>query len=89
MFSDAEENTWTEISIDVSPPAGHFDSRQDTQLCVWRLFSEHEDSADVDGDVVRSRKMLDYEFYFYANQTENAEVFLFDYDSKQGGSVLE
>lgn len=33
--------------------------------------------------------MLDYEIYFYSNLTENVEVYLFDFDMKNGKSVLE
>jgi len=36
-------------------------------LCVWRLFAEHEDASSVDGELVRSKKMLDYQFFFYAD----------------------
>lgn len=89
LFAGPPEGTWTEIEVDAKSEVDHLHAPQDTQLCVWRLFSEQEDSSKVDGVTVRSRKMLDYQFYFYANQTENAEVFLFDYDSRGGGTVLE
>lgn len=46
-------------------------------LCMWRLFQEGEGSL-----------FLDYEFKYFSEIEENAEVVLFDFDPASGRSFV-
>lgn len=44
------EGEWAEIEVNVKSGKEHLYSPQDTQLCVWRLFSDQEDElVYIDG----------------------------------------
>lgn len=86
------EGEWREIQVDVKGDENYIYDYQHNHICVWRLFSDKEgDEPDVDeeGNTLISQKQLDYEVYFYGNQTENVEIYLFDFDMSQGNSILE
>lgn len=50
LFSGVIEGEWAEIEVNVKSGKEHLYSPQDTQLCVWRLFSDQEDElVYIDG----------------------------------------
>lgn len=50
LFAGVIEGEWAEIVVDVTSEKESLYSPQDTQLCVWRLFSDQEgEPVYVDG----------------------------------------
>lgn len=57
------------------------------QFCLYRLFDENAMQKNYP-QIKNNHQRLQYEFYFFENQTENVDIMLFDFNKNTGRSRI-